>query len=695
MKERWRFWGFTVLIWLIATCIDRYWWQNHNGLPAWDQADYLNSALDHGRALGMLPGGEWQGWKALLDLSPKIPPLASLVNGSVIAIAGDEPNQAAWSLSIWNGLLLASVAGWGLHLQGAKLGLLGVAFVAIAPALLQLRSDYVLELPLTAMVTLAIWRLGCWSHPHSGGGWRQALIAACTCTAAILIKQSALLPLFPALTWASLRALSNQQAAKLQLVVGLGVFALGILPWFHHNWITTIGGTNRAVIESAIREGDPSLLTLENWIWYPRLLIGQIGPVLLLVGLSGCVLWILMQCRSGLNDPKKKNHNDNYEAWKWLVFTLFAGWICTSLSPNKDDRYIAPLLPALLLCLARGWFQWELWAKNIFPKQSRFSMLLALIGGLGMATHTTLKEHNALLTTGPKGPLQAIVEAAGGADPNKSKATVIVVPSTPDLNQHNVSYFGRRNGGQLVGRQLGNNRTDISPVLAQAKWIILAEGNQGSVRKAAGLLDEAVRNSQIFTEIQRFPRVTGGSYSLWHRRDDAPKPKSFVAQFSTLAKGLEHGPNGITPVFSKIAIQHMLDGHFLYQEQIKKSSMKKLEGSPNDINAHWNLALLAILRNRPDEAAKEFSSLQDLLPNNPWPSAYRSIVTLADWNPWGAARIADQATKQHANTVLIGLGDLNGLIGGGFWRVPSASHSIPKAIESIEKTMNNPPSEKN
>ena len=31
-------------------------------------------------------GGGWQGWPALLDLSPKIPPLASLVNGSVMAL---------------------------------------------------------------------------------------------------------------------------------------------------------------------------------------------------------------------------------------------------------------------------------------------------------------------------------------------------------------------------------------------------------------------------------------------------------------------------------------------------------------------------------------------------------------------------------------------------------------------------------
>ncbi|MFL0755645.1 MAG: 4-amino-4-deoxy-L-arabinose transferase, partial [Prochlorococcus sp.] len=124
MKAPGRFWLFVALMWLLATGLDRLWWHHYGGIPAWDQADYLNSALDHGRALGLLPGGQWQGWNALLDLSPKIPPLASLVNGTVMAIAGDAPEQAAWSLSVWHGLLLVAVAAWGLHLRGQGMALL-------------------------------------------------------------------------------------------------------------------------------------------------------------------------------------------------------------------------------------------------------------------------------------------------------------------------------------------------------------------------------------------------------------------------------------------------------------------------------------------------------------------------------------------------------------------------------------------
>ena len=50
-------------------------------------------------------GDGFSGFSSLLDKSPKIPPLASIINGSFIAFAGDTPHEAAWSLSFWNGFL--------------------------------------------------------------------------------------------------------------------------------------------------------------------------------------------------------------------------------------------------------------------------------------------------------------------------------------------------------------------------------------------------------------------------------------------------------------------------------------------------------------------------------------------------------------------------------------------------------------
>jgi len=130
-RSPWLWWLLLVVLWLLATGADRAWLLADQQLPAWDQADYLNSAIDHGRALGLLRGGSWPGWQGLLDLSPKIPPLASLVSGTVMAAAGESVDSASWILSLWHGLLLLVIARWGRQLLAPGFGLLAAALVLV------------------------------------------------------------------------------------------------------------------------------------------------------------------------------------------------------------------------------------------------------------------------------------------------------------------------------------------------------------------------------------------------------------------------------------------------------------------------------------------------------------------------------------------------------------------------------------
>jgi 4-amino-4-deoxy-L-arabinose transferase-like glycosyltransferase len=681
-----------VLIWVLATVADRLWWSHQGGVPSWDQADYLNSALDHGRALGVLEGGGWQGWNALLDLSPKIPPLASLVNGTVMAMAGDAPAQAAWSLSLWNALLLLSTAGWALQLlrpNGSARGfaLLAAGAVGLTPMLLELRTDYVLELPLTALVTLALWRLGAWWSPHGGGRWRQAFSAALAVALSLLVKQSALLVLLPALGWALIAAQRIGRGRRLQVLAGLVLVVASVFPWLRHNWITTLGGTNRAVIESAAREGDPGVFSLEGWLFYLQRVPLHIGWALLWIGLAGLVLLMFTRFRSPM--ARGSAHRDRRDAWRWLVGTLLLGWIVTNLSPNKDPRYMAPLMPPLVLLLSRGWWQWGLWIRQRWPARSSWLPGLALTAGALVAIAPAWSLQSARLRSRHGDPLEAIVARAGGADPDAAPTTLIVVPSTPDLNQHNVSYYGRRRGGQLVGRQLGGSRDHIQPVLDHANWVLLAEGDQGSVRRSARSLDQAVRESGIFEQLEVFPRPKGGSYSLWKRRIDSPSTVGFEQRFPQLAAGLAKGPAGLDPIFSSVAIEHMLDGHFSYREPLRRQAKEDLERNPSDDSARWTLALLAVLSNRPAEAAHHFQMLEISDPESPWPSAYRSVVLLAGWNPWSASSVASAAVDRHdRNPLLESLASLSAVLGGAFWRIPEAVQSFPAAVSSVEESLN-------
>ena len=134
----------------------------------------------------------------------------------------------------------------------------------------------------------------------------------------------------------------------------------------------------------------------------------------------------------------------------------------------------------------------------------------------------------------------------------------------------------------------------------------------------------------------------------------------------------------------------MLDGHFSYRQQVDDQARRRLALDHDDAQAHWSLALLAVLANRPGAAAEQFSALQRLNPQNPWPAAYRSVVLLAGWMPWSASAVANEAAAEQSNDFLVALADLSGVLGGAVWRLPSAISSVPTAVQLVESALNQP-----
>ena len=673
------------LIWLACTAADRLWLQLDQRLPAWDQAEYLNSAVDHGRALGLLAGGGWIGWDALLDLSPKIPPLASLVNGTVMAITGDTPDQASWALAVWQALLLVVVACWGRQLVTPSFGLLAAALTGLTPALAALRVDFTLDLPLTATAMLAIWLLGRWVAPAPGGGrWSQSLPAAAAIAAAVMVKQSALLVLLLPCLWATGVGLASR-GRRLQVLVALAVVVGVSLPWLHHNWITTLGGTDRAVIESGAQEGDPGPLDPASLPWYPRLWPEQLGiPLLGLGGLGGLVAG-LDRCRNQLRGQLEPSPAWR-GGWGWVVGCAVAGWLCTSLSPNKDPRYIAPVLPLLVLLLARGW--WSLLRRI---RERWGAVAGASLLGLGLATAggTTVMARARQIEPLPGSPVPAVLVTLRQQVGNQP-TTLMVIPSAGAVNQHNVSSFGRLGGGQILGREIGKREQEHPLVLNQAEWILLASGDQGTNREESRRLSRQVRRDGRFQLVGSWPWDKGRNLELWRRRTGAPPAERFDRPFIALARGLERGPAGLAAVSDAIGVQHQLDGHFLYQRRVGAWARERLRLNRSDPDALWSLALLAVLRNRPVEADSWFAQLQQQDRTNPWPSAYRAVVLLADWQAGQAAAVAGAASRRFDQPVLPALADLAGVLRGDLGRIQPARDSIPSAIEAVRRELEGP-----
>ncbi len=685
-QPKYIFWLSILFIWIIATFLDRIWWNFYSNTPSWDQADYLNSALDHARALSFLSEDGFIGFGSLLDKSPKIPPLASIVNGAVISLAGDDPHKAAWSLSFWNGFFIFNIASWGLYLRGTKFSLFCVLISVFSPFLFHLRIDYVLELPLISTVTFYLFHLGKWSDNFTGGKWIQLIIASIACASALLIKQSSLLVIIPSLLFVFILSFRRDRKYRFQLICLLIINLFAFLPWFYHNWIMILSGTYRAVFESAAIEGDPSILDFESILWYFPYLDNQFGSIILFFGLSGLIFIFLTYIRS-FKYPFKldKLFNKNNYKWIWIYFNLIACWTFTTFIPNKDERYIACTIPSISLLLALGFSKWSDWLEYYFT--FKFNLLF-LIPPLSFLFSDSLNKFNTLENPQNKyRPVKEIISIVKSDKFSDEKETIIVVPSTPEVNQHNVSYIGRMKGGNILGRQLGQSLLHIKPVLENSNWIILAEGDQGSVPGNSLALDKSIRDSNLFNKVKQFPRKNEGSYSLWRRSSRSLKPNEFHTRFIDLANGMEKGPLGLKLIFDEIAIEHMIDGHFKYQNIVRNKALLKLSSSPEDIESLWVLSLLKILSNRPTEADVYLKDLESLLPNNPWPSSYRIIVNLASWNPWKASFIADNAKINHQNPIIKALSDISAVSRGDFRQLSSTFSTIPLAVDHVDKIL--------
>ena len=613
-------WWFALgLIWCLSCLLDHTWLQLDQRLPSWDQAEYLSSAIEHGRQLGLLSPGRWEGLHALLDLSPKIPPLSSVISGSLMAVTGQSPDQAGWILSLWHGALLLTVATWGRCIGGRRLGLLAPLFLALAPGMAEHRIEFKLDLPLTGATTLALFFLYRWQRPgRMGGRWPQAIVAAAAIAAAILIKQSALLVVALPTLWAALQALKERKRS-LQLIAGFGFAMVAILPWLQHNWITTLGGTQRAVITSAAEEGDPSLLQLEAWIWYPRRLSGQVGGLILGGGLGG---WLLNAFKR-----RTRTGHESLEGLGWLTGTAICVLIATSLSPNKDARYIAPLLPLLSILIAQGWLH----LMQAVGKQRRLPLmgLILLVTASSLSAIEFIRIQWSDIRREPGSPAAEIITALRDRVGHQP-ITVLMAASKRDFNEQTLSYLGNLDGGEINVRRMGRSKGQSTVARDQAQWWILVTGDQGTSRQSARQLSRDVRRDHRFERIQTWPWSEGREIELWKRKDTAPAPERLDERFIALARRMENGPAALEAIFSFIEPWHLLDPTFSYQERVQTWALKAIKARPDDRDALWSLALINVLRNRPNQAAHWFERIQNVDGGESWAGAYRLVVLIAN-----------------------------------------------------------------
>ncbi|MER3433546.1 MAG: phospholipid carrier-dependent glycosyltransferase [Leptolyngbya sp. ERB_1_1] len=543
--------------WAIGAVIDRIWFSADQSVPAWDQAEYLTGAMNFWRAFQQPEWFSQDWWTSVWLLSSKIPPLVYLTTAPFIHLFGSGADRAALVNLLYSAILLASVYGLAVRLFSVQVAIWSLALCLILPGLYVIRLDYLIDFPLVAIVTLTFFCLTLWatetilstSNDQSQTvsqsttkpitqslaiaksftlpqirimrSWLYAIVFGISLGLSFLTKQPALFFLFTPIIWISVVAIRKKSWQQLiQLLLGIAIAVFICLPWYRTNWLIILTAGKRATVDSAIAEGDPPLTSLAAWTYYFKELPALVSVPLFVVGLVGLLLywkrsviqeqwswvegrWLKTADYGGLG--RRGYRREIYHSWlqsvRWLLIFLIGAYILCSANVNKDDRYIAPLLPVLAILLAQGLL--------LFPDRLRIFRwgAIALSTILMTANLLPIESSPRFLQTAHARHLvlssdwhQAdVISEVINAEPYM-KSTIGVLPSLPEFNQHNLNYAGVLRNFQVYGRQVGTDKKQVEPDIRSLSWYVTKEGNAGAIRRpeAYKAVNNAITNSPDF-----------------------------------------------------------------------------------------------------------------------------------------------------------------------------------------------------
>ncbi|WP_158219582.1 glycosyltransferase family 39 protein [Synechococcus sp. BO 8801] len=504
-------------LWLAGVLLDGLWLQRHAQPPAWDQGEHLSRALGVWQVLGEAAPLDPLWWQRLWAETPTYRgPLTYLVTAPVFSLLGPGYGSAILSNSLFQALLLGSLYGLGRLARGRAAGLWAAFFCAVAPALLNQRSDYLIDFSLTAVLTATWWLLtvrvlGCPRRP-----WLWSLAGGLGLGAVVLTRPTGLvmlwLPLL-ALAWRALAPLLRRGrfGRIAELLLAAAAATAVAWPWWSQNWLTILSTVNKARQWGVLYQDGLEANTLAGWLFYPRLLPTMAGAALVAVVVAGGALhwWRNRGVPAGALPWRRL-------AW-WLSFPLGALLLATLMS-TKDFRFVLPLVPQLCLglgiVLASAAGRWTpVWRLAVVA----IGLWGALASQFALAANPTAFPPRPPVA-GPPWPLEAIVATIRQRSPHQL-STLAVLPDSQGLNAFNLDAEGRRQDFRVAARQTVGPVDQLDGDLAGFDWFLLKGGDQGVMsdeRQAA--LDGLVRRSPAFQAAGRWPLPDGSSAELFGRR---------------------------------------------------------------------------------------------------------------------------------------------------------------------------------
>jgi 4-amino-4-deoxy-L-arabinose transferase-like glycosyltransferase len=575
--------------------------------------------------------GPW--WRELwLQAQSYRGPLVYQLTTPLFSWLGPGFHQAVSVNWLFSGLLLVALYGLGRRLFNPQTGFWAAALSLAAPAFILQRTDYLLDFGLTAILTLTLLALAGWTlEPRRHERWGWAIASGVGLGLILLTRPTGVLFLWVPLLWLVWRAfrqgLARRGESLAQIAVSSAIALILAGPWMRTNWVTLISSILKAR-EWGIRY-QPGLEanSWEGWLYYPINLPWMISWPVVVLTLVGAVLVFFRRNRwrkpwwPSLFQPETK-------PLRWLLSCLLGGLLLCVVNSSKDYRFVLPLLPVVLIVLAR--------LLTILPgmRGQWIRRSVALVGAIAAVAVLFPVPGLTFLTLRPAKPqvwphadlIQTVRQTA-----EHLQQTLGVLADTAEINAFNVNFAGQQRQFSVYGRQTIAPVENVQKDLDGFHWFLLKSGVQGQSigPNHVKLLQAIATPNSDFIPVKRWPLPDRSDLWLFQRRELPVTAEAIPCSGSKISLQQITVP-GRVPAGHSLPITYTLDGP---AAALRQGLLLVNWQQPNDPQQVWihdhGIALGQLLPETPASSCLRITErLGSLPPAGLSPGVYQPQVSL-------------------------------------------------------------------
>jgi len=292
-----------------------------------DEGMHLISSL---RYYNVLVASSPGMFKQLLEVNSHYPPLFPLSSAILNIFFGTSRAVSVGTNMIYFLIMLFSTYFIGKKIGSRKTGLLACFVLSMFPMVFGMSRWFILEFPLTAMVSFSIC---CLFYTESFANRKYSLLFGLSVGLGMLTKWTfGIFMIGPFLC--TILAKDRKSIKNLCYAIGLALFISFI--WY----LPHISGLIRSIPGGNIRIHEIAFpwYSLEGLLFYAKSILYQISPLFFFFFLIALPLTI------------RKKFKNKFIVFSWILFS----YIILTIINNKWTHYIMPVLPAVALILAIG-----------------------------------------------------------------------------------------------------------------------------------------------------------------------------------------------------------------------------------------------------------------------------------------------------------------------------------------------------